>query len=54
MPQSSKAKQSKQETKLQRMLRQFLNSQQRLADKYGATVSIGTQGNMVEIAKPKK
>jgi hypothetical protein len=32
----------------------FVSANQKIADKYGATIEIGIPGQMVTIAKPKK
>lgn len=40
--------------KLNKILNKFINSQEKLAKKYGVKISIGTPGNMVTIADGTK
>ena len=47
-------KPSKEMKEFVKKMREFKNINQKLANKYNCSVSIGVQGNMVEIAKPSK
>ena len=41
-------------SKLQKALKDLFDTNQKMADKYGCTISIGTDDHMVEIARPRK